>query len=73
MGKCELSLNGSQGDFKRGDVITIEPGTRHAFTTSTGCIIEEVSSTHYKDDSFYTDQKIHDNKNRKTFITHWMD
>jgi len=72
-GEVELSLDDSPSDFKRGDVITIEPGVRHAFTTSTGCIIEEVSSTHYKDDSFYTDQKIHDNKNRKTFITHWMD
>ena len=72
-GEVKLSLDGNHSVFKRGDVITIEPGVRHSFVTTTGCIIEEVSSTHYKDDSFYTDQKIHDNKNRKTFITHWMD
>ena len=71
-GDVELILNDQKQILKRGDVVTIEPGVRHSFTTMAGCVIEEVSSTHYKDDSYYIDRKIHDNKNRKTFITHWL-
>jgi len=71
-GEVELSLDGDRNVLKRGDVATVKPGVRHAFTTNTGCIIEEVSSTHYKDDSFYIDPDIMENKNRKTLITHWM-
>jgi sialic acid synthase SpsE/quercetin dioxygenase-like cupin family protein len=71
-GEVELNLDGNVTDLKRGDVVTIEPAVAHSFTTSSGCIIEEVSSTHYKDDSFYTDPQIQKNKNRKTFITHWL-
>jgi sialic acid synthase SpsE len=72
-GAVELSLNGEPQFFEKGDVITIEPGVRHKFKTLGGCVIEEVSSTHYKSDSYYTDETIGNNKNRKTFITHWMD
>jgi len=71
-GTVELSLNGEPQTYEKGDVITIEPGVRHKFKTLGGCVIEEVSSTHYKSDSYYTDEAISSNKNRKTFITHWM-
>jgi D-lyxose ketol-isomerase len=53
-------------------VITIEPETRHAFRSATGAVIEEISSTHFKDDSFYTDSSIMENKQRKTMLTYWM-
>ena len=72
-GELELSLDGKNEKLSRGDVITVEPGVRHKFSTKTGCIIEEVSSTHHKNDSFYTDERISNNPNRKTFITHWID
>ena len=71
-GDVELYLDGELHSLTKGDVITIEPGTQHSFTTTNGCVIEEVSSTHYVDDSFYIDANIMQNKNRKTFITHWM-
>ena len=38
-----------------------------------GCVIEEVSSTHYVDDSYYTDETITENENRKTIINYWVD
>ena len=72
-GDVNLYLDDKLHTLKRGDVVTIEPGVRHKFDTRTGCVIEEVSSTHYVDDSYYTDLKISQNKNRKTFITHWID
>ena len=73
LGSVDLYLNGEHRQLKRGDIVTVNPGVRHKFSTSEGCVIEEVSTTHYKNDSFYTDEKIDANKNRKTFITHWMD
>jgi sialic acid synthase SpsE len=71
-GEVELSLNGTTQILKKGDVVTIEKEVRHQFTTKTGCIIEEVSSTHYLNDSYYTDESIAKNKDRKTFVTYWL-
>lgn len=68
-GDVQLKLDSKLRILKKGDVITIEPGVRHEFSSKEGCIIEEISSTHYVDDSYYTDDSIHKNKNRKTFIT----
>ena len=71
-GEVELTLDGITQTLKKGDVITIEREVRHIFTTKTGCVIEEVSSTHYINDSYYTDENIARNKDRKTFVTHWL-
>jgi quercetin dioxygenase-like cupin family protein len=71
-GEVHLFLNGDQRVCRPGDVVNIEPGVRHAFVSPTGSIIEEISSTHYKDDSFYTDESIMRNTNRKTLLTYWM-
>jgi sialic acid synthase SpsE/D-lyxose ketol-isomerase len=71
-GEVELVLNGTARTCRPGDVVNIEPGVRHAFHTITGSVIEEISSTHFKDDSFYTDEAIQQNENRKTLLTYWM-
>ncbi len=71
-GEVDIYLDGNKKICKPGDVIHVEPGIRHAFSTTTGCIIEEISSTHDKDDSFYTDPAISQNKHRKTLLTYWM-
>ncbi len=71
-GEVNLSLNGQDSVRRQGDVVTIEPGVRHAFETRDGCVIEEISSTHFKNDSFYTDENIQKNLNRKTMLTYWM-
>lgn len=71
-GELELSLDGSTRICRVGDVINVEPGVRHAFQSKTGAVLEEISSTHYKEDSFYTDETIQKNKNRKTLLTYWM-
>lgn len=72
-GEIELKLDGKERMCKVGDVITIEPGVHHAFSSKNGAVIEEISSTHFKDDSYYTDTTIVKNKNRKTFVSFWMD
>jgi len=71
-GEVHLFLNGDKRVCRPGDVVNIEPGVQHAFVSPTGSIIEEISSTHYKDDSFYTDESIMRNTNRKTLLTYWM-
>jgi quercetin dioxygenase-like cupin family protein len=71
-GEIELVLDGQPRICLPGDVITIEPGTRHAFSSKTGAVIEEISTTHFKDDSYYTDESITKNKQRKTVLTYWM-
>ena len=71
-GELDLTLDSDKQTFKKGDVITIEKGVRHKFSSEKGCIIEEISSTHFQSDSFYTDTIIMNNKDRKTFVTHWL-
>ena len=71
-GELELTLDGETSLLKTGDVVTVKPEVRHAFTTKTGAIIEEISSTHFANDSFYTDESIMKNKNRKTILQYWL-
>jgi quercetin dioxygenase-like cupin family protein len=72
-GKLELRLNGEPRVAEPGDVITVERGVRHEFSSPGGCILEEISSTHWKDHSFYTDESINRNPYRKTYVTHFFD
>lgn len=71
-GEVHLKLDGEVVICRPGDVVTVKPGVRHSWVSPTGAVIEEISSTHYKDDSFYTDASINDNKLRKTLLTYWM-
>ena len=67
-GEVDLILDGRSSNQKVGDVVTIMPGMRHEFFSSSGAIIEEISSTHFKEDSFYTDMDISKNLNRKSVV-----
>jgi sialic acid synthase SpsE/mannose-6-phosphate isomerase-like protein (cupin superfamily) len=70
-GSGTIRLDGDNYFMKPGDVFVIQPGIRHFLRSDKGMVLEEISSTHYADDSFYTDEAIHANKHRKTFLTHW--
>lgn len=71
-GKMTIWLDGEAIEAGRGDVITVQRGVRHKFHSTEGVVFEEISSTHYKDDSFYTDTTINANTRRKTLLTHWL-
>ena len=71
-GDVTFTLNGEQIDAKPGDIITVERGVKHDFSSQGGAVFEEISSTHFKDDSFYDDEAIGANKHRKTAVTHWV-
>ncbi len=66
-----LTVDSEETKLIPGSVLTILPGQKHFFSSINGLIIEEISSTHYLDDSFYTDSSITLNNNRKTILTHW--
>jgi len=72
-GDMTLGIDGKERTLKAGDVVTVERGQRHWMTTQDGCVLDEISSTHYKDDSFYTDPSVNQNADRKTWLTHWME
>ncbi|SPF48689.1 conserved hypothetical protein [Syntrophobacter sp. SbD1] len=72
-GDVDIELNGSSKRLKTGETITVEPGVHHRFGSGNGSIIEEISSTHYANDSFYLDPAIAENGNRKTLLTYWFD
>jgi sialic acid synthase SpsE/quercetin dioxygenase-like cupin family protein len=72
-GTLELGIEGERHSLNAGDMRTILPGQRHEFHTSTGCIVEEISTTHVVDDSVYTDPVLarKDPIERKTFLESW--
>jgi mannose-6-phosphate isomerase-like protein (cupin superfamily) len=71
-GEIQLNLDGLEQVKKANDVVIIPRGAKHGFTTRTGTVIEEVSSYYTQGDSFYTDETIEANRNRKTFVSYWM-
>lgn len=71
-GKVHVKLDGVESFANPGDVITVEREVRHEFWAETGAVIEEVSSTHYREDSYYTDPAIMQNTNRKTQLTYFF-
>lgn len=72
-GTVQLELDGRLQTCAPGDVVIVAPGVRHAFWSDNGAVIEEISSTHLIDDSFYTDATIDMNKNRKTLLSYWLE
>lgn len=72
-GELNVSVDGKQRKLTAGDVHLVMPGVWHSFSTETGCVFEEVSTTHYNDDSVYKDSSINALKSyeRKTKVDHW--
>ena len=70
-GTLVVNLGGEIHTLTPGDVITVETGTPHGFSSPDGAVFEEISSTHYVNDSFYTDDSINNNPDRKTRISVW--
>mgnify|MGYP001395715191 CR=1 FL=1 len=60
-----VNLDGKEKLLYPGDTCLILPGVWHSFSTKTGCIFEEISTTHYNNDSVYRDKMINNlNVNR---------
>jgi len=71
-GTVQMLLDGMPRTLRPGELITVERGVKHDFWSETGAVIEEISSTHFRDDSFYTDESITRNPHRKTLLTYFF-
>ena len=66
-----VRLDGNDVHVKSGSVVTIEPGVKHEILSHDGLIIEEISTSHISDDSYYSDPSILGSDSRKSFLKHW--
>lgn len=72
-GELVVELEGKRRILYPGDTATIQRGVKHRFWTDTGAIFEEISTTHFNDDSIYEDQIINamPREERKTKLINW--
>lgn len=71
-GNFVMTFDGEKKEYGAGDIITVEKGVKHNFMSPNGGIFEEISTTHFVNDSFYEDEGIAKNPNRKTKLTYWL-
>ncbi len=71
-GEITLRLNEEAKSMQSGETIAIPPLAVHGFATKSGAVIEEVSTMHISNDSFYIDENINGNPNRKTIVRYWL-
>jgi sialic acid synthase SpsE/mannose-6-phosphate isomerase-like protein (cupin superfamily) len=72
-GDMEVELDGHKTKLEKGDTFLVERGQWHKFHTLDGAIFEEISTTHFNNDSFYEDKKIATlpREERKTCVSSW--
>jgi sialic acid synthase SpsE/quercetin dioxygenase-like cupin family protein len=72
-GDLEAVIDGNVHHLKPGDMVLVERGNWHSFSSVGGCVFEEVSTTHIVGDSYYEDEKIAqlDPMQRKTTLDMW--
>ncbi len=70
-GDLSVNLGGEIHLLKEGDILTVPTGVPHGFTSASGAVFEEISSTHQGSDSYYTDKSINSNEHRKTELSVW--
>lgn len=72
-GVLESEIDGLHRTLYPGQTVLIQPGTWHNFWSDSGCVFEEVSTTHFNNDSIYNDRVINNMKreDRKTQVTNW--
>jgi N-acetylneuraminate synthase len=72
-GDIEVEKEGERMILKPGDTVLVKSGEWHKFQTLYGAILEEISTTHYNNDSFYEDERIArlPRDMRKTYVKDW--
>ena len=72
-GDLEVVVDGEEREMKPGYIQTVLRGQMHSFSSRTGAVFEEISTTHVKNDSYYEDPVIakKDLMERKTKVYKW--
>ena len=61
-------MEGSEIILNNGELYTVFPEQWHKFDTMDGVIFEEISTKAINGDSYYDDERIAGNTNRKTIV-----
>lgn len=72
-GELWMEMEGRRRLLYPGDTVTVQRGVKHRFWSEDGCVFEEISSTHYNNDSIYNDSTINNmpREQRKTKLINW--
>ncbi len=72
-GELHSVIDGKHHVLTAGETALVLPGVWHYFWSDTGCVFEEVSTTHFNNDSVYRDAAINklERSERKTVVDHW--
>ncbi|MEM9544001.1 MAG: N-acetylneuraminate synthase family protein [Cyanobacteria bacterium P01_E01_bin.42] len=72
-GVLHAEVDGHYRALYPGETLLVQSGVWHKFWTETGTVFEEISTTHYNDDSYYKDKQINRmlREQRKTLVDHW--
>lgn len=72
-GDLSINIDDDEIELKPGDIQLVLRNQMHSFSSKTGAVFEEISTTHVKGDSYYSDKKISqlDLIQRKTIIEEW--
>ena len=72
-GTLIVNIDGHVRTMHAGETALVQSGVWHSFWSDSGCVFEEISTTHYNDDSFYKDKSINkmQRSERKTIVNHW--
>ena len=72
-GDLEVEIDGREVTLRPGDTVLVQPECWHKFQSLNGAIFEEISTTHYNNDSYYEDQRIArlPRELRKTELPNW--
>ena len=72
-GELCVSIDGVIRVLRPGETCLVLPGVWHSFWSNTGAVFEEISTTHYSNDSVYKDKAIQSLQahQRKTIVDHW--
>ena len=72
-GRLHVEVEDRLKVLQPGDTLLVLPGVWHRFWSEEGCVFEEISTTHFLNDSIYRDDAINKltNAQRKTVVDHW--
>lgn len=72
-GVLDVDYDGKKYEVAQGESLVVERGVNHSFSSKTGCVFEEISTTHYKEDSYYeTDADFANPRKTTVYLTREM-
>ncbi len=71
-GELEIDCNGLISKVAKGESMVVERGVNHGFCSQTGCVFEEISTTHYSGDSYYEFDDFDNPRKTEIYITKEM-